>query len=110
MNQIKSYNDFIPPCGIFCGACPRFLREKNPCPGAAIHCQKRKCKGIHVCSEKRGHRFCYECDRFPCSRFRQFAASWQQYDQDLIANQEQLRALGEAAWLDQWNNSGDREP
>ena len=105
---MQPYADFIPPCGIFCGACPLFLRAKQPCPGAAIHCRERKCKGIYVCCiEQRGHRFCYECERFPCSRFKQFAASWQQYGQDLIANQKQLQELGEAAWLDNWNDKMD---
>ena len=101
MNQVAPYRDFIPPCGIFCGACPIFLREKKPCPGAAIHCRERQCKGIYVCCiETRGHRFCYECEIFPCSRLKKFAASWQQYGQDLIANQERLRELGEAGWLE----------
>jgi hypothetical protein len=60
------------------------------------------------CIKRRGHRFCYECERFPCSRFKQFAASWQPYGQDLIANQELLQELDEAAWLDQWTVNRDR--
>ncbi|MCG8539844.1 MAG: DUF3795 domain-containing protein, partial [Clostridia bacterium] len=74
---MKEYSGFIPPCGIYCGKCPNYLRDKNPCLGAEIHCKNRKCKGIFICcKEKKGHNFCYECKIFPCSRFKKFAESW----------------------------------
>ncbi len=46
---MKEYTGFIPPCGIYCGGCPNYKRDKNPCLGAEDHCKKRKCKGIYVC-------------------------------------------------------------
>ncbi len=33
-NKILQYDGFIPPCGIFCGSCPNYTREKNRCEGA----------------------------------------------------------------------------
>ncbi len=98
------YRGWIPPCAIFCGACPRYIRDKDPCPGAGERCRERRCRGIYgCCVEKKGLRFCYECPTFPCSRFKKFATTWLRYGQDLIANQEALRALGEAAWLEARN-------
>lgn len=90
----------VPPCGIFCGACPIHLREGSPCPGVT-HCRERKCKGIYVCCvEKKGLRFCHECKTFPCARFRKFAQTWLKYGQDLVQNQMELKTLGEERWLE----------
>ncbi len=105
----RAYTGAVPPCGIFCGTCPIYLRAKNPCPGAELHCRERRCKGIYVCSEQRGHRFCHECATFPCSRFKKFAATWQQHGQDLLSNQKALARLGEEAWLSQQNEEKDDE-
>ena len=102
---MKEYNGFIPPCGIYCGKCPNYLRDKNPCLGAEIHCKNRKCKGIFICcKEKKGHNFCYECKIFPCNRFKKFAESWIKLGQDLIINQKELEELGEKDWLEKWKN------
>ncbi len=92
----------MPPCGIFCGTCPKYI--DNKCRGASHHCKVRKCKGIYVCSKNRGLNFCYECKNFPCSRFKQFAKSWSTLGQDLIENQKLLQKLGESEWLEQFNN------
>jgi hypothetical protein len=104
---MKAYRGFVPPCGIFCGGCPSYHKERSPCPGAEIRCRERQCKGIYVCCiEKRGHRFCFECDIFPCNRFKRFAETWRKYGQDLIDNQAQLKRLdGDAGrWLNAWND------
>jgi hypothetical protein len=108
---MTQYRGFIPPCGIFCGTCRCFGWPEKPCPGAEVHCKQRRCKGIYVCCiEKKGLRFCYECDTFPCYRFRQFAVTWKKHGQDLIENQRQLKELGEEAWLDMWNSGSATEP
>ena len=47
MDNIElKYSGFVPPCGIYCGACPNFKREKNKCEGLENGCKARKCKGI----------------------------------------------------------------
>lgn len=102
---MKVYTGFIPPCGIYCGECPNYLREKNPCLGAEVHCKNRKCKGIFVCcKEKKGLNFCFECKTFPCSRLKKFAGSWMKLGQDLINNQQELQELGEKDWLEKWKH------
>jgi len=92
---MTDYNEMIPPCGVFCGRCPNYLRDKNRCPGASIHCINRKCKSIYVCCvEKRGLEYCYECKKFPCSRLKRFAKSWEKYGQDLIGNLNLIKSVG----------------
>ncbi|KNY29922.1 DUF3795 domain-containing protein [Pseudobacteroides cellulosolvens] len=101
---MKKYNGFVPPCGIYCGGCPNYLRYKNPCLGAEKHCKERNCKSIYVCcKEKKGYEFCFECKTFPCSRFKKFSESWIKLGQDLILNQQQLRIMGVKRWLENWN-------
>lgn len=103
---IKEYNGFIPPCGVFCGECPNYIREKNTCEGAEKHCKDRKCKGIYVCCKgKKGYDYCFSCKIFPCSRFKKFASSWMKLGQDLIMNQYELKELGEERWLEKWNKN-----
>ena len=103
--MIKVYNGYIPPCGIFCGGCPRYKSgAKNSCNGAGEHCVVRRCKGIFVCCvEKKGLRFCHECSTFPCARFKKFALSWEQYGQDLVENQGKIKDCGEKEFLDFFN-------
>ncbi|WDV46461.1 DUF3795 domain-containing protein [Clostridiaceae bacterium M8S5] len=81
---MKRYDGYIPPCGIYCGECPNYIREKNTCKGASEHCKNRKCKSIYVCAiEKKRINYCYECRIFPCSRFKAFRKSWLKLGQDL---------------------------
>lgn len=98
------YTGFVPPCAVYCGGCPAFLRKKNPCGGAEVHCRQRRCKGIYVCCvERKGLSHCHECPSFPCARFRRFAATWKTCGQDLLANQAALKQLGAAEWLRQFH-------
>lgn len=105
---MKAYARAVPPCGVFCGGCPRYLRGKTGCLGAHVRCAERRCKTFYVCCvEKRRLRHCHECPRFPCAAFKRFAASWEQYGQDLVANQLLLREKGEAAFLEEFNESAE---
>ena len=98
-NKIMAYEGFIPPCGIYCGGCPSYKKLKNPCPGAEKGCKTRRCKGIYVCCiEKKGLEFCHQCKTYPCNRYRKFAATWQKYGQDLLANQKFIEIDGKEAF------------
>ena len=109
-NDSVTISGFIPPCGIYCGRCPNFLRLNSACEGAEKHCTDRKCKGIFVCcKEKKGFDFCFECGTFPCSRFKKFAEGWIKYGQDLILNQQKLKELGAKEWLKRWEQESRQE-
>lgn len=44
---MKSYNGRIPACGVFCGGCPIYTREKSPCKGAEQNGSRcEKCKAV----------------------------------------------------------------
>ena len=63
--------NLIASCGINCGICKAYLRDKNPChgcrnankniPKTRINCAMRICK-------KRVGKFCYDCAEFPCEK------------------------------------------
>lgn len=107
MDNIElKYSGFVPPCGIYCGACPNFKREKNKCEGLENGCKARKCKGIYICCiEKRGLEFCHQCKIYPCSRFKKFAETWKKYGQDLMQNQELIKTIGKEEFIKKMNKN-----
>jgi len=109
--SLQEYNGSIPPCGVFCGGCPNYLRQRNPCPGAQAsgRCASKACR-FYTCSLQKGVQHCYQCDEYPCARFKRFARNWVKYGQDFLVNQEDLRVLGEEAFLEQWNARASGAP
>jgi hypothetical protein len=103
-NGFKYYSGRIPACGVFCGGCPIYIREKNPCPGADINFQRcERCMTFHLCCKDRNITHCYECAIFPCAKFKGFAKRWLKYGQDFIENQKLLKAIGEVKFLEYYN-------
>jgi hypothetical protein len=99
------YQGPIPACGIYCGACPVYNREKNSCKGALDGCQKRKCKGIYQCCvDRKGLQYCYQCNNFPCSRFKSFSSRWLKYGQDLVQNQNEIKQSGIQYFISNYKN------
>lgn len=100
MNCIKNYEGRIPACGVFCGGCPTYTREKNPCPGAEINIKRcESCKTFHLCCKEKGITHCFECKEFPCRKFKSFSKRWVKYGQDFIENQKMLKKIGEEEFL-----------
>jgi len=66
----------IAPCGMNCGTCLGYLREKNKCPGCRIsssdkavsvkRCTVTQCSHLQTTASK----FCYDCEKFPCRRIK----------------------------------------
>ena len=75
--KVSFDKSMIAPCGMNCGTCLAYLREKNRCPGCRIsssekavsvkRCVVTKCNYL----EKTKSKFCYECEKFPCKRIKQ---------------------------------------
>jgi hypothetical protein len=70
MKEIVADKNLIASCGLYCGACRQYVREK--CPGCsknekATWCAIRKCTSEHSLSS------CAECKEFPdvnaCKKF-----------------------------------------
>ena len=101
---MKYYYGKIPACGIFCGGCLNYIREKKKCRGAETNCNIRRCVIYKCCVEKKSLRFCHECKTFPCSSFKKFAETWLKLEQNLIENQELLKEVGEKNFLKHFNS------
>ena len=101
---MKTYHGTVPPCGVFCGGCPLYLRSKSSCPGAEIsqRCASKNCR-FYKCATEKGLSFCHECAQYPCSRFKRFAATWVKYGQDFLENQKELQTQGTENFLKHWN-------
>lgn len=104
-NPINKYLGRIPACGVFCGGCPMYTRQKKACPGAEINSERcDNCKSYHLCCKSRNITHCYQCSAFPCYRFNQFAKSWLKYGQDLINNQNLLKTIGNQKFIQYYNS------
>ncbi len=104
LNENKNcYLGHIPCCGIFCGTCPKYTRDKRKCYGAEGHCEIRRCGIYKCCIEKKNYKFCNECSTFPCSKFKNFADGWLKLGQNLYENQELLKVIGEKEFSKMFN-------
>ena len=91
----------IAPCGMNCGTCIAYLREKNKCFGCRLlHASKLKtrefCK-IKCCInlEKTPSKFCYDCGVFPCKRLRQIDKRYRtKYKTSFIENLLRIKENG----------------
>lgn len=107
--SFKTYAGRIPACGVFCGGCPTYVRDKDPCPGATINNVRcEACKTFHLCCKEKGITHCHQCETFPCRRFRSFAGRWLKYGQDFIQNQYALKRTGEKEFLKMYNSKADK--
>lgn len=101
----KPYNGRVPACGVFCGGCPVYVRDKKPCPGAeANKARCENCKTFHLCCQSKGISHCYQCKAFPCAKFKGFAKRWLKYGQNFIDNQNMLKEEGETCFLQHFNS------
>lgn len=95
-------NSLIAPCGMNCGICLGYLREKNKCPG----CRKmdgyessygRKCiiKNCLILKENK-MKFCSDkCDKYPCKRLKNLDKRYQtKHGMSMIENLENIKKLG----------------
>ncbi|MDD3716276.1 MAG: DUF3795 domain-containing protein [Candidatus Marinimicrobia bacterium] len=97
----------IAPCGMNCGICLAFLREKNTCKGCREfdvnkpeYC--RKCIIIH-CErlKKTASKFCYDCEKYPCKRLRELDKRYRnKYHMSMLDNLEYIRDKGLDAFLE----------
>lgn len=106
----KEYKGRIPACGVFCGGCPTYIREKKPCLGADINFARcEKCRTFHLCCHEKGITHCFQCEKFPCSKFKSFTKRWLKYGQNFIENQKLLKNIGELKFIEYFNSKVEEE-
>lgn len=105
VQNYKFYQERIPACGIFCGGCPVFVRDRKPCPGAGINIERcLRCKSFHLCCTEKGITHCYQCKKYPCRRLKDFATRWLKYGQNILENQNLLKEKGNKEFLNAFNS------
>jgi len=97
----------IAPCGMNCGVCMAYLREKNKCPGcraadtdkplSCVRCRIKNCETIAKSKSK----FCFECEK-RCARLKQLDKRYRtKYGMSMIENLEFIKNNGVDAFIAQ---------
>lgn len=96
MNQ-----SLIAPCGMNCGICLAYLREKNTCAGCwgdnkykFASCAKCIIKNCDLLKETTS-KFCYDCPKYPCARLKQLDKRYKtKYHMSMRENLKVIKKLG----------------
>lgn len=99
--------DLIAPCGMNCGICIAYLREKKPCSGCRResenkpkHCISCVIVNCDKLSETKSG-FCMDCQSFPCPRMKRLDWRYRKnYRTSLIGNLKQIKSDGIGSFLD----------
>ena len=99
--------ELIAPCGMNCGICLGYLRQKNHCPGCRVNlanqsayrgrCIIRNCEAIKT--NRSG--LCFECAAYPCRRLKQLDKRYRtKYAMSMIENLASIQEIGLAAFVE----------
>lgn len=91
----------IAPCGMNCGICIGYQRERKPCSGCR-GADTNKPKGCRTCTitncellVKTESKFCYDCEKYPCARLKQLDKRYRtKYKMSMLENLENIRKNG----------------
>jgi hypothetical protein len=98
---VKFSKELIAPCGINCGTCRAYLREKNKChgcrhaelntPKSRLTCRIKNCEDLQITESK----LCHECPVFPCDTMKNIDKRYRtRYKTSLIRNLETIKEVG----------------
>lgn len=96
--------ELIASCGMNCGVCSAYLRQRNPCPGCRAPDRgkpktRRRCQ-IKTCRVRRENKldFCAGCHRLPCEPLQRLDRRYRtQYGMSMLANLQTIATDGVAA-------------
>lgn len=98
----------IAPCGMNCGICIGYLRDKNKCAGCNFEVEYKPgyCKTciIKNCDyiKQSESGFCYDCPKFPCRRLKQLDKRYRtKYHMSMLENLSVIRDSGMEEFLRQ---------
>ena len=100
----------IAPCGMNCGICMAYLREKRNCSGCyredtgkpitIVGCIMRNCPTI----KQNQSGFCFECVEYPCKRLKQMDKRYRtKYSMSVIDNLEFIKENGLNSFVEKEN-------
>jgi hypothetical protein len=96
----------IAPCGMNCGICMAYLRERNKCPGCRgpdinkpvtrVRCKIKNCEVFQKGPVKKGPaKFCFSCENFPCKNLEHLDRRYRtRYTMSMIENLELIKKSG----------------
>lgn len=103
--MVKFEENIIAPCGINCGSCIAFLRQKNRCNGCRnvvpelktrVKCRIKNCEELNTGKSE----FCYDCGKFPCKRLKDLDKRYRtKYNTCVIHDLSMIRDKGIAEYL-----------
>ena len=100
--------ELIAPCGINCGTCMAYLREKkNRCHGCRhadlnmpitrLNCRIKSCEHLQNTESN----LCSDCHLFPCARLKHIDKRYRtRYKTSLIQNLNSIRETGMTSFLE----------
>lgn len=112
MIQERKYEGLIATCGMNCGLCIGYLREKRPCGGCFQKDDRNKPNACRSCAivnceslMRTESGFCYDCDKFPCQRLKQLDKRYRtKYKMSMIDNLNFIRDNGMGRFLENEQN------
>ena len=89
---------FIALCGMNCGLCAAYLREKKKYPGCnggnvnkspvCVQCRIKNC--VRIAENK--SKFCFDCEDYPCNRLTHLDTRYRtKYHMSMIENLESIK-------------------
>lgn len=110
--KIKTGNNLIAFCAIYCGSCPQYLKINNQgkrfCNGcksdkAGLKGYCKTCKIKNCCQEKK-IRYCYQCLSYPCQKLvnhrnLKIGTVYRCYRHTLFERMKGLKKLGEYKFM-----------
>ena len=97
----------IATCGMNCGICKYYYREKDQCPGCrgpdenkskyCVECIIVNCDEI----KKKNSEFCFECANIPCKRLKNLDKRYRtKYHMSMLDNLDYIKKKGIEQFLD----------
>lgn len=105
--NINLKSSFIAPCGMNCGLCLVFQRDKNHCAGCNStgpykpnYCLKCAIKNCEFFSSSKS-KFCFDCDDYPCKRIKNLDKRYRtKYGMSMIENLNYIKEAGIRKFLE----------
>jgi hypothetical protein len=98
----------IAPCGMNCGLCYAFHRDKNKCtgcnstgltkPSSCTNCSIKNCSLLKSDYDK----YCYSCKKYPCAHLKSLDKRYRlKYGMSMLENLNSIKAVGIRNFLKQ---------
>ncbi|MCP4218021.1 MAG: DUF3795 domain-containing protein [bacterium] len=104
MDNLKADQNLISYCGLYCGACKKYLSDK--CPGCRENHKAKWCK-IRTCCSDSNFNSCANCDEFAdvteCGKYNNFIARIFAliFRSDRPASIKRIKEIGPAAFAEE---------